>query len=80
MLGIFKASKEFKDLLLSLETEVGKIKKDLIDIKEALEKVEIKSLENRKLYHKKLKELYDKEEGETKDIYNGVLLKESGNT
>jgi hypothetical protein len=61
--------------------EINKIKTELKDIQNTIEKLEIKALESRKLYHKKLKEIYGEEEpsGEKeKDIYKGVFLPDDG--
>jgi len=59
--------------------EINKIKIELKDIQNNIEKLEIKALESRKLYHKKLKELYGEKElsGEKEeDIYSKVFLPE----
>lgn len=58
-----------------IEIKFKDLVKQLNDMGERIVKCEITSLEGRKLYHKKLMDLYGKEidKGEGKDIYNGVL-------
>ena len=58
--------------------DMNKLKVELKDIQEQIQKLEIKALESRKLYHKKLNELYGDSAEKEKDIYNGVLLPEDG--
>lgn len=56
------------------EKKLLDIVKDLNQMNDRIVKCEIISLEGRKLYHKKLMDLYGKETKEAqKDIYNGVL-------
>ncbi len=81
MFNIFKCKTAITEnqKLNELIFEVNKLKIELKDIQNAIEKLEIKALESRKLYHKKLNELYgDKETsgGKEEDIYSKVFLPE----
>lgn len=71
----FATHKKVNDALF----EINLIKIQIKDIQNSMDKLEIKALESRKLYHKKLKELYGDEEksgGKEEDIYSKVFLPE----
>lgn len=71
--------------LIEIEDALALHSRELKELRESLEKLEIKALESRKVYHKKLKNLLEEEEsskeeeeGEAKGINNTVLLPENG--
>lgn len=78
MFNLFKKTENQK--INELSYDVSRLKIELKDIRDAIEKLEIKALEVKKLYHKKLNDLYGQEDKKGKDIYNGVLLSDNGNT
>lgn len=78
MFRIFRISARVDELeraFLQLKQEFGFYKNEF-------EKLEIKALESRKIYGKKLKQLVEREEESSKegekDIYSGVLLPDNG--
>jgi len=76
MFRLFRISARVEDL----ERAFKDLQQEFKFYKEELEKIEIKALESRKIYAKKLKRLEEVEENEKEDnskgIYNSVLLKE----
>ena len=75
MLGLFRISSRVEDL----EKAVRQLQLELKFYKDEFEKLEIKALESRKVYAKKLKRLTEVEEMEGQDDKNGlnsVLLPE----
>lgn len=61
--------------LLCAEDTVRLLSRSLDDLKDTVEKLEIKALESRKIYGKKLKQLArEEEESETQGINNPVIL------
>jgi uncharacterized protein YtpQ (UPF0354 family) len=71
MFNLFRISARVEQL----EGALAQLKIEFKYYKDEFEKLEIKALESRKIYGKKLKQILDKEENnEPKDIYNGVLL------
>lgn len=68
--------------LLEFSDAIAELRRDLKDIRDNLEKMEIKVLESRKVYQRKLKNLVgdeDKEEmEEQKSINNPVILPYNG--
>ena len=62
--------------------DINKLKIDIKDLQNQIDKLEIKALESRKLYYKKLKSIYgDNEIADTdkeKDIYSTMFLKDNG--
>ena len=68
--------------LIEFSDEIAALKRDMRDIRDNLEKMEIKVLESRKVYQRKLKNLVgDEEESqmeETKGINNPVILPYNG--
>lgn len=68
--------------LLEFSDEIVQLKRDMRDIRDGLEKLEIKALESRKIYGKKLKQMFGDEEkqedDETKSINNPVILPYNG--
>jgi hypothetical protein len=74
MFRLFKISSRVEDL----EKAFIQLQHEFKFYKDEFEKLEIKALESRKIYGKKLKQFVEKveEQDEPKDIYNGMLLKE----
>jgi hypothetical protein len=71
MLNFFRISSRVDEL----EKAFAQLKQEMNFYKDDFEKLEIKALESRKIYGKKLKQLVEKEEKpESKGIYNGVFL------
>ena len=68
--------------LIEFSDEIAALKRDMKDIRDSLEKMEIKVLESRKVYQRKLKNLVGDEEteemSETKGINNPVILPYNG--
>lgn len=60
-------SEVYKDILLRMQDKIAGIEREVKDLREQIEKLEIKALESRKIYHKKLKNMFgeEKEESET---------------
>jgi hypothetical protein len=83
MFNFFKKDKviDADQKFLDVWKAINRLENSNLDIKNSLEKLEIKALESRKLYHKKLSQLYGKEteEEKPKDLYSSVLLPEDGN-
>lgn len=65
--------------LIDLGIEFVKIQAEMKEIRDNLEKLEIKALESRKVYHQKLKKLYGEEEQKTENsIKESILLSPNG--
>jgi hypothetical protein len=88
MISFFKknVNTEEKNLqqrkLLEFSDAIAELKRDMKEIKDSLEKMEIKVLESRKVYQRKLKNLVgdeqEEEMQEAKSINNPVILPYNG--
>jgi len=66
--------------LSTLHLKVLELSQEIKGLKEQVEKLEIKALESRKLYHKKLKDLYSDEDVKSEsNIKPSILLSPDGN-
>jgi len=79
MLGwIFRVKDQVK--LEQIQKQISDINEELRKQRDKLTELDIKVLENRRVYHKKLmnldKEIEKPEEEKTKSFYSGVLLPE----
>lgn len=68
--------------LIEFSDEIAALKREMKDIRDGLEKMEIKVLESRKVYQRKLKNLVgdeeDQEMDQSKGINNPVILPYDG--
>ena len=62
--------------LFELSDKMAEVTRELKQIKEDIEKLEIKALESRKIYHKKLKQEFGDDAKDEKSNSNPVLLPE----
>ena len=65
--------------LSEIERQLKEVFEDFKRIRDRLDSVEIKALESKKVYHRKLKNLFDKEEDTEKDKNTSVFLGPNGN-
>jgi hypothetical protein len=67
-------------LFCNCKEDVESLKRQIKEINEVLTTLEIKALETKRQYAKKLKMLdHETPTEETKDLYSSVLLKDNGN-
>ena len=72
-------SEAFKDIVLRLTEKVTILESEIKNIKDSLEKLEIKALESRKVYHKKLQNLFgDEEKKSESNLKPSVFLSPNG--
>lgn len=74
-------SESFKDILIRLSEKVAVLEGEVKNIKDNLQKLEIKALESRRVYHKKLQNLFgDEEKKSESNLKPSVFLSPNGDT
>ena len=78
MFNLFKRNTEetIQRKLLGLSDEIAQLSREVKQIKHDLESLEIKALESRKIYKKKLEKLTDDDEKNDISPFNPVILPE----